>query len=127
MTGVDSRHRPRRDRKPAVASEVKSAHELGAPVASNSCLGTSPHQQERDTKMAMLSFGGLTCCGRCIRQIAKGRACSAKVSRLSGAARTLDLMRGSDGPQSRDRFRLGVRDDPGSAAHRYTMLQGARV
>ena len=25
----------------------------------NSCLGTSPHQQERDTKMAMLSFGGI--------------------------------------------------------------------
>ena len=25
----------------------------------NSCLGTSPHQQERDTKMAMLSYGGI--------------------------------------------------------------------
>src|SRR2546422_4049809 len=25
----------------------------------NSCQGTSPHQQERDTKMAMLSFGGI--------------------------------------------------------------------
>jgi hypothetical protein len=25
----------------------------------NSCPGTSPHQQERDTKMAMLSFGGI--------------------------------------------------------------------
>src|SRR5256712_2987249 len=25
----------------------------------NSCLGASPHQQERDTKMAMLSFGGI--------------------------------------------------------------------
>src|SRR5205809_4915855 len=25
----------------------------------DSCLGTSPHQQERDTKMAMLSFGGI--------------------------------------------------------------------
>src|SRR6266516_3572396 len=25
----------------------------------NSCRGTSPHQQERDTKMAMLSFGGI--------------------------------------------------------------------
>src|SRR5262245_39725893 len=25
----------------------------------NSCLGTSPHQQGRDTKMAMLSFGGI--------------------------------------------------------------------
>src|SRR6516162_1148236 len=25
----------------------------------NSCLGTSPHQQERDTKMAMLSFCGI--------------------------------------------------------------------
>src|SRR5215208_1995661 len=25
----------------------------------NSCLGTSPHQQGRDTKMAMISFGGI--------------------------------------------------------------------
>src|SRR5258708_35262788 len=25
----------------------------------NSCLGASPHQQERDTKMAKLSFGGI--------------------------------------------------------------------
>src|SRR5262245_9489101 len=25
----------------------------------NSCQGTSPHQQERDTKMAVLSFGGI--------------------------------------------------------------------
>src|ERR1700756_4232543 len=25
----------------------------------NSCLGVSPHQQERDTKMAKLSFGGI--------------------------------------------------------------------
>jgi hypothetical protein len=25
----------------------------------NSCLGTSPHQQTRDTKMATLSFGGI--------------------------------------------------------------------
>src|SRR5437899_10504712 len=25
----------------------------------NSCRGTSPHQQERDTKMAMLSFAGI--------------------------------------------------------------------
>src|SRR5262245_11061144 len=25
----------------------------------NSCLGTSPHQQGRDTKMAMLSFAGI--------------------------------------------------------------------
>src|SRR6516225_1152438 len=25
----------------------------------NSCLGASPHQQGRDTKMAMLSFGGI--------------------------------------------------------------------
>src|SRR5260370_24917030 len=25
----------------------------------NSCRGTNPHQQERDTKMAMLSFGGI--------------------------------------------------------------------
>jgi hypothetical protein len=40
----------------------ETASELGARVASsipNSCLGASPHQQGRDTKMAMLSFGGI--------------------------------------------------------------------
>ena len=62
MTGVDSRHRPRRDRKPAVASESKPrmSLELRSLVPyPNSCLGTSPHQQERDTKMATVSFCGI--------------------------------------------------------------------
>ena len=59
MTGVGSRYRPRCDRKPAAASdpnprmslELRSLLLLPYP---NSCLGTSPHQQGRVTKM--LSF-----------------------------------------------------------------------
>jgi hypothetical protein len=40
----------------------QTANELGAPVASSipeQLLGASPHQQGRDTKMAMLSFYGI--------------------------------------------------------------------
>src|SRR6266498_2549814 len=62
MTGVDSRHRPRRDRKPAGVSDPnpRMSLELRSLLPyPNSCRGTSPHQQERDTKMAMLSFGGI--------------------------------------------------------------------
>ena len=54
MTGVGSRHRPRRDRKPAAASDLKPrmSLELRSHLPyPNSCLGTSPHQQGRDTKM----------------------------------------------------------------------------
>jgi len=62
VTGVGSRHRPRRDRKPAGAWDPKPRMSLELRSLlpyPNSCLGTSPHQQERDTKMAMLSFGGI--------------------------------------------------------------------
>src|SRR2546428_3415169 len=60
MTGVGSRYRPRRDRKPAAASDPnpRVSLELRSLLPyPNSCPGTSPHQQERDTKMAKLSFG----------------------------------------------------------------------
>src|SRR6266508_2295577 len=62
MTGVGSRYRPRRDRKPAAVSDPnpRMSLELRSLLPyPNSCPGTSPHQQERDTKMAMLSFGGI--------------------------------------------------------------------
>src|SRR6266566_2489961 len=62
MTGVGSRYRPRRDRKPAAVSDPnpRMSLELRSLLPyPNSCLGVSPHQQERDTKMAKLSFGGI--------------------------------------------------------------------
>ena len=62
MTGVGSRDRPRRDWKP-------EAYLVDRPRVSlvlqsllphpDSCLGTSPHQQTGDTKMAALSFCGI--------------------------------------------------------------------
>jgi hypothetical protein len=58
MTGVGSRYRPRRDRKPAAASNPnpRISLELRSLLPyPNSCLGSSPHQQGRVTKM--LSFG----------------------------------------------------------------------
>src|SRR5215204_3190258 len=51
---------PRRDRKPAAASDAKPRMSLELRSLlpyPNSCLGASPHQQGRDTKM--LSFCGI--------------------------------------------------------------------
>jgi transposase len=62
VTGVDSRDRPRHDWKPAGASDPnpRMSFELQSFLPNpNSCLGTSPHQQGRDTKMATLSFCGI--------------------------------------------------------------------
>ena len=62
VTGVGSRHRPRRDRKPAAVSDVKPRMSLELQSLlpyPNSCPGTSPHQQGRDTKMPMLSYCGI--------------------------------------------------------------------
>src|SRR5258708_2989017 len=62
MTGVGPRSPPRRDRKPAAVSDPnpRVSLELRSLLRyPNSCLGVSPQQQERDTKMAMLSFGGI--------------------------------------------------------------------
>ena len=53
--------RPRRDWKPAGASEVRPRMSLvlvDFPYP-DSCLGTSPHQQGWDTKMEKLSYGGI--------------------------------------------------------------------
>jgi len=62
MTGAGSRPVPRRDRKPAAVLDIRPrmSLELRSPLPyPNSCLGTSPHQQERDMKMAMLSVCGI--------------------------------------------------------------------
>ena len=62
MTGVDSPARPRHDWKPAAASDVTPRMSLVLQSFlpyPDSCLGTSPHQQGWDTKMAELSFGGI--------------------------------------------------------------------
>jgi hypothetical protein len=53
---------PRRDRKPAAVSDPKPRVSLELQSLlpyPNSCLRASPHQQGRDTKMAMLSFCGI--------------------------------------------------------------------
>ena len=62
MTGVDSSDRPRHDWKPAAVSDVTPRMSLVLQSFlpyPDSCLGTSPHQQGWDTKMAELSFGGI--------------------------------------------------------------------
>jgi len=62
MTGVDSSDRPRDDWKPAAVSDVTPRMSLVLQSFlpyPDSCLGTSPHQQGWDTKMAELSFGGI--------------------------------------------------------------------
>src|SRR5215204_3458374 len=64
MTGAASSSwlSPRRDRKPAAASDPKPRMSLELQSLlpyPNSCPGASPHQQGRDTKMAMLSFCGI--------------------------------------------------------------------
>ena len=62
MTGVDLPARPRHDWKPAAASDVTPRMSLVLQSFlpyPDSCLGTSPHQQGWDTKMAELSFGGI--------------------------------------------------------------------
>ena len=62
MTGVGSRHRPRRDWKPVAASVIRPRMSLVLQSLlpyPHSCQGTSPHQQGRDTRMKELSFGGI--------------------------------------------------------------------
>ena len=60
--GASSRLRPRRDWKPAGGSVLRPRMSLELQSFlpyPNSCLGTSPHQQTRDTKMTMLSVCGI--------------------------------------------------------------------
>src|SRR6185503_3066523 len=62
MTGVGSRHRPRRDRKPVAAwvdrPRVSQVLQSFLPFP-DSCQGTSPHQQGRGTKMVEHCYGGI--------------------------------------------------------------------
>src|SRR6266481_4051938 len=54
----------------------------------NSCLGASPHQQGRDTKMEMLSFGG-------IDVSLPDEQCSSVSNDAAGWAELIEQLRGS--------------------------------
>src|SRR5215207_5932483 len=62
MTGVGSRHRPRRDWKPVAASVTRPRMSLVLQSFlpfPHSCQGPSPHQQGRDERMIEQCFGGI--------------------------------------------------------------------
>src|ERR1700716_3258867 len=62
----------------------------------NSCLGTSPHQQGRDTKMAMLSFGGIDVSkDRLDVMVLPEEQCSSVSNDTSGWAKLVEQLRGS--------------------------------
>ena len=62
MTGVGSRHRPRRDWKPVAASVTRPRMSLVLQPFlpfPHSCQGPSPHQQGRDERMIEQCFVGI--------------------------------------------------------------------
>src|SRR5215217_7228058 len=62
MTGVGSRHRPRRDWKPVAASVTRPRMSLVLQSFlpfPHSCQCPSPHQQGRDERMIEQCFGGI--------------------------------------------------------------------
>src|SRR5215216_1995635 len=62
VTGVGSRHRPRRDWKPVAASVTRPRMSLVLQSLlpfPHSCQGSSPHQQGRDARMIEQCFGGI--------------------------------------------------------------------
>src|SRR3982751_3012190 len=62
MTGVGSRHRPRRDWKPVAASVTRPRMSLVLQSFlpfPHGCQGPSPHQQGRDARMIEQCFGGI--------------------------------------------------------------------
>src|SRR3982074_2713372 len=62
----------------------------------NSCLGTSPHQQGRDTKMAMLSFGGIDVSkDRLDITLLPDEQCSSVTNDAAGWAELVEQLRGS--------------------------------
>src|SRR5438876_3161112 len=62
----------------------------------NSCPGTSPHQQERDTKMAMLSFGGIDVSkDRLDVIVLPEERCSSVSNNAAGWAELVEQLRGS--------------------------------
>src|SRR5512133_3243340 len=61
----------------------------------NSCPGTSPHQQERDTKMAMLSFGGIDVSkDRLDVMVLPEEQCSSVPNDAAGWAKLVEQLRG---------------------------------
>ena len=61
----------------------------------NSCLGTSPHQQGRDTKMAMLSFGGIDVSkDRLDVMVLPDEQCSSVSNDAAGWAELVEQLRG---------------------------------
>src|SRR5246127_2570793 len=76
----------------------------------NSCLGASPHQQGRDTKMAMLSFGGI--------DVSKDRLditalpdeqCSSVSNDAAGWAELIEQLRGAEAAAVTIRPQFGER------------------
>src|SRR5262249_26770111 len=62
----------------------------------NSCLGASPHQQGRDTKMAMLSFGGIDVSkDRLDITVLPDEQCSSVSNDAAGWAELIEQLRGS--------------------------------
>src|SRR3977135_618518 len=62
----------------------------------NSCPGTSPHQQGRDTKMAMLSFGGIDVSkDRLDIMVLPDEQCSWVSNDAAGWAELVEQLRGS--------------------------------
>src|SRR4249919_3694138 len=62
----------------------------------NSCLGTSPHQQGRDTKMAMLSFAGIDVSkDRLDVMVLPEEQCSSVSNDPTGWAKLVEQLRGS--------------------------------
>src|SRR6266511_1716306 len=61
----------------------------------DSCPGTSPHQQERDTKMAMLSFGGIDVSkNRLDVMVLPEEQCSSVTNDAAGWANLVEQLRG---------------------------------
>src|SRR6476619_6103639 len=61
----------------------------------NSCPGTSPHQQGRDTKMAMLSFGGIDVSkDRLDVMVLPEEQCSSVPNDAAGWAKLVEQLRG---------------------------------
>src|SRR3954468_24852440 len=62
MTGVGSRHRPRRDWKPVASSVTRPRMSLVLQSFlpfPHGCQGPSPHQQGRDARMIEQCFAGI--------------------------------------------------------------------
>src|SRR5882757_11005612 len=99
MTGVDSPARPRHGWKPAAASVVTPRMSLVLQSFlpyPDSCLGTSPHQQGWDTKMAELSFGGIDVSkDRLDIMVLPDEQCSWVSNDAAGWAELVEQLRGS--------------------------------